>query len=101
MQIGIFSRTFLRPTLAGVLDAIAGHGIHAVQFNMNCAGVPAMPDQIDPTLSATIRRELAARTITMAAVSGTFNVIHPDPDERRAGMRRLRVLAAACHDLGT
>jgi sugar phosphate isomerase/epimerase len=26
---------------------------------------------------------------------------HPDPDHRRAGLRRLRVLAAACEPLGT
>jgi sugar phosphate isomerase/epimerase len=37
----------------------------------------------------------------MAAVSGTFNIIHPDKAARRDGMRRLRVLAAASSALGT
>lgn len=101
MQIGIFAKTFARPTLAETLDAVAARGIQCVQFNMACAGVPSLPDQIGPALAATIRRELAARGIAMAAVSGTFNVIHPDPEQRRAGMRRLRVLAAACRELGT
>lgn len=101
MQIGIFAKTFVRPTLAETLDAVAAHGIRAVQFNMACAGVPSMPDQIAPALAATIRRELADRGIAMAAVSGTFNVIHPDVEQRQAGIRRLRVLAAACHELGT
>jgi len=101
MKIGIFAKTFVRPTLAETLDAVAQHGIHDVQFNLACAGVPSMPDQIDPALTATIRGELAARDIRMAAVSGTFNIIHPDLEQRRAGMRRLRVLVAACHDLGT
>lgn len=100
MKIGIFARTFMRPTLAATLDAAAQHGIRDVQFNMACAGVPSMPDQIAPALAATIRRELAARGIRMAAVSGTFNMIHPDLGRRRAGMRRLRALAAACRDLG-
>ena len=101
MRIGIFAKTFVRPTLAETLDAVAQHGIHDVQFNLVCAGVPSMPDQVEPALAATIRRELAAHNIDMAAVSGTFNIIHPDLEQRRAGMRRLRVLAAACHDLGT
>lgn len=101
MKIGIFAKTFARPTLAETLDAVAQHRIHEVQFNLICAGVPSMPDQIDPALAATIRHELAARDIGMAAVSGTFNIIHPDLEQRRAGMRRLRVLAAACRDLGT
>ena len=101
MKIGIFAKTFVRPTLAETLDAVVRHGIHEVQFNLVCAGVPSMPDQIDPTLAATIQHELAARDIEMAAISGTFNIIHPDLKQRRAGMRRLRVLAAACRDLGT
>lgn len=100
MKIGIFARTFMRPTLAATLDAAAQHGIRDVQFNMACAGVPSMPDQIAPALAATIRRELAARGIRMAAVSGTFNMIHPDLERRRAEMHRLRALAAACRDLG-
>ncbi|MFN8495243.1 MAG: sugar phosphate isomerase/epimerase family protein [Caldilineaceae bacterium] len=101
MEIGIFSKTFERPTLAEKLDAIAAHGLRAVQFNMDCAGVEEMPDQIDPSLRAQIRQEFAARGITMAAVSGTYNMVDLDLDQRRLGLQRLRTLAAACHDMGT
>lgn len=101
MEIGIFSKTFARPTLGAVLDAVADHEVYAVQFNMSCAGAGEMPAVIDPALRATIRQELAARKITMAAISGTFNMIHPNVVERQDGLRRLRTLAAACHDLGT
>lgn len=101
MEIGIFAKTFVRPTLAATLEAVAGHGLRSIQFNMACAGLPSMPDQIDPTLAATICREMESRLITMAAVSGTFNMIHPDQEQRRIGLRRLRELAAACVGLGT
>ena len=101
MRIGIFAKTFVRPTLGETLDAVARHGVRTVQFNLACAGVPSLPERIEPELAATIRLELAARGIDMAAVSGTFNMIHPDPEQRRAGLRRLRVLAAACRALGT
>jgi len=101
MQIGIFSKTFTRPTLGSVLDAVAGHGLHAVQFNMSCAGVDEMPDEIAPALIATIRQAMEARRITMSALSGTFNMIDPNRAERAAGLRRLRTLAAACQGLGT
>ncbi len=101
MQIGIMAKTFTQPTLAGVLDAVQSHSLHSVQFNMACAGLPPMPERIDPELCDTIRREMAARDIEMSAVSGTFNMIHPDPRHRRDGLRRLRVLAAACKGLGT
>ena len=100
MQIGIFAMTFVRPTLTATLEAVAGHDLRCVQFNLACAGVPSMPDRIDPALVAAIRTEMEARQITMAAVSGTFNMIHPDLEQRRAGLRRLRELAAACAGLG-
>jgi sugar phosphate isomerase/epimerase len=101
MQIGIFTKTFARPSLAETLDAVAAHSIRCVQFDMACAGLPSMPDRIESAQSANIRRELSVRGITMAALSGTFNMIHPDIQQRREGMRRLRTLAGACRALGT
>lgn len=101
MEIGIFAKTFVRPTLAATLDAVVAHGIGCVQFNMACAGVPSLPDQIDAALSAEIRDAMAARHLRMAAVSGTFNMIHPNLRRRQDGLARLRTLAVACRDLGT
>jgi sugar phosphate isomerase/epimerase len=101
MEIGIFAKTFARSSLAGTLDAVLATGLRVVQFNMACAGLPSMPDTIPRELTVSIRRELAARDMRMAAVSGTFNVIHPDHAARADGMWRLGVLAAACHAMGT
>ena len=101
MQLGIFTKTFVRPTLEGTLDAIHQGGLKAVQFNMESAGQPTMPARIEANLCDRIRQEMAARHLAMAAVSGTFNMIHPDLQERQEGMQRLRVLAAACAPLGT
>ena len=101
MEIGIFARTFPRRSLTETLDAVLEAGLHVVQWNMVCAGLPVLPDEIPPVIAASIQRELAARDIRMAAVSGTFNIIHPDRELRAALMRRLRVLAAAGHSMGT
>ncbi|MBI4585580.1 MAG: sugar phosphate isomerase/epimerase, partial [Planctomycetes bacterium] len=101
MRIGIMAKTFARPSLEEVLEAVKARGLDAVQFNMTCAGLPPIPDQIDGSLSDRIRRELERRGIAMAAVSGTFNMIHPDEAKRREGLRRLEALAAACGRLGT
>ncbi len=101
MQLGIFAKTFPRPTLGATLDAVRACGLDCVQFNMACAGLPPLPDRIDDDVADTVRRETAARGITLAAVSGTFNMAHPDPARRRDGLARLRVLAAACRRMGT
>ncbi len=101
MRIGIFAKTFVRPTLAATLDAVVAHGLDTVQFNLSCAGLPTLPDQIEPAAAEEIRAALAARRIEMAAISGTVNLIHPDVHIRQAGLRRLGVLIAACGQLGT
>ncbi len=96
MQIGIFAKTFVRPTLAATLDAVVAHGIHCVQFNMACAGLPSMPAALDAAVVDEIRGAMEARHLRMAALSGTFNMIHPDVRRRADGLARLRTLAAAC-----
>ncbi|HJQ28174.1 MAG TPA: sugar phosphate isomerase/epimerase [Rubrobacter sp.] len=101
MRLGIFARTFSRPSLEGVLDAVVGHGLNETQFNMSVAGLPSMPDEIDPALADRVREATAERSIRLAAISGTFNMAHPDEGVRREGLRRLGVLAAACGRLGT
>jgi sugar phosphate isomerase/epimerase len=101
MRLGIFARTFVRPSLDAVLDAVRAHRLDCVQFNMTCAGLPALPERIEDSLCDQIRMAMAARGLGMAAVSGTFNMCHPDPRHRLDGLKRLRVLAAACPRMGT
>ncbi len=101
MEIGIFETTFHRPALAATLDTVRAHGLRTIQFDLASAGLPSMPERIDPAQATAIRGALEARQITMVAVSGTFNIIHPDEALRRGGMRRVRELAAACPTLGT
>lgn len=100
MRLGIMATTFERPTLEANLDAIAACGVQSVQFDLACAGVPTLPAQVGSALCAHVRDAFAVRGLTMDALSGAFNMIHPDPAERAEGLRRLRVLLAACEALG-
>jgi sugar phosphate isomerase/epimerase len=59
-----------------------------------------MPDAISRAESQRIRDAFAAHGVAIAAVSGTFNMAHPDSAARQAGLRRLSAVAAACGDLG-
>lgn len=100
MNIGIFAKTFARPSLEATLDAVRAHDLDCVQFNLACAGLPTLPDQIEHGVIERIRAAVAARGIQMAAISGTFNMCHPDQAERAKNLVRLRVLAEACQPLG-
>jgi sugar phosphate isomerase/epimerase len=101
MQLGIFAKTFPRPTLEETLDAVVARGLTHVQFNMSCAGLPTLPDRVDESFCARIARSLAERGLTMAAISGTFNMCDPDLSRLEENLRRLDVLAQSCRWLDT
>lgn len=101
MHLGIFARTFPRPTLEETLDALVDRGIYHVQFNLSCAGLPTLPDRLDQDHCVWIARSFRQRGLTMAAISGTFNLCDPDSDRRQENLHRLEVLAAACRWLDT
>ena len=101
MDVGIFAKTFRRPILEETLDAVAAHGIRRVQFNMACAGLPSLPETIEPALCERIRKAAADRNIEISAVSGTFNMIDPCVENRLDGLSRLRTLAFAARRMGT
>jgi sugar phosphate isomerase/epimerase len=100
--IGILvATTFRTGTLEERLDAVKAHGLECVQMSMTCAGLPEMPDEMPRGLPERIRRAARERDLSVASVQGTFNMCHPEEEHRRAGLRRLRVLAEACAEMGT
>ena len=117
MQIGIMEGTIVRNSLSETLDAVVNYGIYCMQFGLGSVGLRALPDgvsvmmesteskrtalQIDTELYDSIRKEFDARNINMAAISGTYNMIHPDKKQRADGLRKLRAVASACDRLGT
>jgi sugar phosphate isomerase/epimerase len=101
MQPGIFAKTFEGSDAATVLAAARDAGYATVQFNMACLGLPSMPDEVPPDLAASVAAAAAATGVSIAAVSGTYNMIHPDPAARAAGLRRLEAIAGACAAMGT
>ena len=101
MQLGIFAKTFARPSVEEVFGAVAKHHLRCAQFNFSCAGLPGLPEHIELELARRIRKTAEERRISIAAVSGTFNMIHPNTLKRREGLRGLEVLAAACSRIDT
>jgi sugar phosphate isomerase/epimerase len=101
VRLGIFAKTFARSSPEAVFDALASHDLRETPFNMSVAGLPSMPDEIASALADRVREAAAERNIALVAISGTFNMIHPDAEVRQDGLRRLGVLAGACERLGT
>ncbi len=103
MRLGIFTKTFQqkKKDLDGILDAVREHGFETVQFNMACAGLESMPEEIPEDLAGKVRSSLENHQLALCGISATFNVIHPDRTEREKGVRRLKVLAGKARDIGS
>jgi sugar phosphate isomerase/epimerase len=101
MRLGIFAKTFARRTLGEALDALSASGIEAIQFNMALTGGPSLPPLVPASLADEVGAAVDARGLEMAAVSGTYNMAHPDARVRSQGASALAVLIAAAPRLGT
>ena len=90
MRLGVFAKTYVRPSVEETFQAAARDGFTCVQFNLVCAGLATLPnDPVPETMTRKIRRAAELNGIQIAAVSGTFNMAHPAASFRRDGLRRL------------
>jgi sugar phosphate isomerase/epimerase len=101
MQLGIFAKTFEGKAPAMVIAQAKAAGFSTVQYNMACSGLAAMPDVISDAQVLEVAAAARIIGVSVCAVSGTYNMIHPDVAVREKGLERLHVLAARCHGLGT
>ncbi|WP_214471294.1 sugar phosphate isomerase/epimerase [Mesorhizobium sp. dw_380] len=101
MYLGIFAKTFSGTDPVAVLDAAKQAGYDTTQFNLACAGLPSMPDAVPPDAIAAIGSAARSSGVSLAALSGTYNMAHPDKGVRDDGLRRLGVVieAAAALDI--
>jgi sugar phosphate isomerase/epimerase len=99
MRLGIFAKTFPGTDPKVVLAAAAAARFSAVQYNMACSGLPAMPDRVPAEVACAIRSAVGETGVEIVALSGTYNMIHPRPGERARGHARLETLASAASDL--
>ncbi len=92
MQVGIFAKTFPGTDPFAVLSEVAGNGYSATQFNLACCGLPSMPDAVPESTVIAIRTAAETSGVSLVALSGTYNMAHPDPAVRQAGLRQLEVV---------
>ncbi len=99
MRLGIFAKTFPGADAASVLGAVKEAGYSCTQFNMACCGLPPMPDMVTPSDIEAISAAVRETGVSLSALSATYNMIHPDPAVREAGLRRLRVAVTVARAL--
>jgi sugar phosphate isomerase/epimerase len=92
MKIGIFAKTFSRPTIEELFQTIGGYGINSVQFNLSCVGLETLPEKVSSEPVQRIADSAEQAAVELAALSGTFNMAHPNPAVRRDGLEKFKLL---------
>jgi sugar phosphate isomerase/epimerase len=99
--LGLLSPEFPSSSLTENLDAMAATGAVAVQFDLNSAVGETFPIELSQTSLEAIRKGFAERKLQLAALSGTYNMIDPDPQARETGAAALKRVIALAPRLGT
>ena len=90
LKLGISAKTFQGTSPGAVLDSARRVGYETVQYNMACSGLSALPLSIGEETADAVHTAASATGVGIAAVSATYNMIHPDLREREK-CRRNRV----------
>lgn len=83
MVLGIFSRTYQQIGIDRIFARIRQDGFQAVQFNFSSAGLPSLPTEWPGTAISEVMAVASQRGLTICAISGTYNMAHPDAARRR------------------
>jgi sugar phosphate isomerase/epimerase len=101
MQIGIFAKTFEGVEPDRVLRQAAAAGYTAVQYNMACSGIGSLPTEISDAAAAAVASAAVRNGVALAAVSATYNMLHPDMTLREQGRAAFAAIAAKARSIGT
>jgi sugar phosphate isomerase/epimerase len=102
MRLGIFAKTFARTTVDDVFAAVAAAGLATTQFNLVLTPLgTSLPETIPDAIAAEVRAGARAHEVEVVAVSGTYNMAHPDPRARAGGLQRLSAVIERAGALGT
>ena len=99
-ELGIFSRTYEVKDLEETCRRMRAQGLFHTQFNLSNTGLDTLPEHADEETLEKIRKITKRYEIKLDALSGTFNMIDPDPERRRAGCRQFKEQCRIAKELG-
>jgi sugar phosphate isomerase/epimerase len=84
VELGIFSRTYQPVGIDKIFVQIAHDGFQTIQFNFSSAGLPSLPKDWPEAIVKGVMASAAQSGLTICALSGTYNMAHPDVAKRQA-----------------
>jgi sugar phosphate isomerase/epimerase len=84
VELGIFSRTYQPAGIDRIFTQIAHDGFQTIQFNFSSAGLPSLPKDLPEETIKGVMASAQQCGLTICALSGTYNMAHPDAARRQA-----------------
>jgi len=100
MKPGIFGRTYPFQTAGEIFAAAKRDGFAAIQFNLSGLGLPSLPAELDEAALSGVAGAASAAGLELVALSGTYNMTHPNRDARQAGRHGLANVMRAATIIG-
>ena len=100
MYPAIFTRTYPITNAEDVLSTVAKDGYAGVQFNLLSAGLASLPENLPVGLTEEVGRSARSNGLLIAALSGTYNMAHPDRTVRLASRVGFANVMKAAHRMG-
>ncbi|ALL68500.1 Sugar phosphate isomerase/epimerase [Paraburkholderia caribensis MBA4] len=92
MTPGVFARTYASTYPGDLFTRICADGFSSVQFNLSSAGLAPLPETLPDGIAARIALGAKEAGLSLCALSGTYNMAHPDSSQRtrdRAGFKNV------------
>ncbi|SMG60512.1 sugar phosphate isomerase/epimerase family protein [Paraburkholderia susongensis] len=100
MTPGVFARTYAARFPGELFARIRGDGFSSVQFNLSCARLASLPAELPDGVAAAVAEGARREGVVLSALSGTYNMAHPDATRRARDRRALANVIRAARDMG-
>ncbi|MDF0504634.1 sugar phosphate isomerase/epimerase [Burkholderia cenocepacia] len=100
MTPGVFARTYAAKFPGELFARIREDGFTSVQFNLSCAGLAPLPVELPDGVAAAIAEGARSAGVELSALSGTYNMVHPDATRRTRDRRSFANVIRAARDIG-
>jgi sugar phosphate isomerase/epimerase len=97
VELGIFSRTYQPLGIDKIFAQIAHDGFQTIQFNFSSAGLPSLPKDWPEAIVKGVMASAAQSGLTICALSGTYNMAHPDVARRQSDRIGFTTIVRAAH----
>lgn len=99
-KLGTFESVYQRPTLREQFAALREDGLGSVQFDWISAEVDPWQAPVPERIASSVAQDARESDVTIPAVSGTYNMAHPDASIREHGHEGLARVIRSASPLG-